>query len=218
MSEPFYVKDCALITCMGGVEPAMNLRELRERIAVCPAECLFHTFCETVLRPSFDDPEFRNDLAVWAARDLRDRTLAERLGAINPYQKADIEALRTAVVEILDDRLGELQMIPWAPRGLEFRFMKAVTIVFDTSLVLNSLSDLIENLPKMTTSSVYFHFVSAQLRPPQNKDDFSTWLSKLSKEHAGVVEALSNIDFYYMTLAELKSELASTLKPFAGKV
>ena len=30
---PFVVKDCALLTRMSGLPPAINLRELRERIA-----------------------------------------------------------------------------------------------------------------------------------------------------------------------------------------
>ena len=71
--KPFEVKDCTLITRMGGVEPALNLRELRERIKICPIESLYHHFCETVIRPSFDDPEFRNDFAVWAAHSMHDR-------------------------------------------------------------------------------------------------------------------------------------------------
>ena len=81
---PFKVQDCAIITRMGGVSSAVNLRELRERIAVCPNETLYHHFCETLVRPTFDDPEFRNDFAVWASRHLRDRVLAERLGIIKP--------------------------------------------------------------------------------------------------------------------------------------
>ncbi|HKL49292.1 MAG TPA: DUF5752 family protein, partial [Desulfuromonadales bacterium] len=62
----FRVRDCALITRMAGISSALNLRELRERVATCPLESLYHHFCETVIRASFDDPEFRNDLAVWS--------------------------------------------------------------------------------------------------------------------------------------------------------
>ncbi|GEM_PF-6331351 len=41
---PFEIKDCALITRMGGVDPAINLRELRERMLQCPESCLYHHF------------------------------------------------------------------------------------------------------------------------------------------------------------------------------
>ena len=213
--EPFFVKDCALITCMGGVEPAMNLRELRERIAVCPAECLYHHFCETVLRPTFDDPEFRNDFALWAARELRDRPLAERLGSINPYKSGDIQQLRGSVLEIIDDRLNEVSMIPWAPRGSEFRMMRAVSVVFDSGLVFADIEDFRNSISQLTTGSIYYHFVSARLRTPGHIDDFSAWLAEYGESAAPLISALASLDFYYLTLPELKRAMMAIPEPSA---
>ncbi len=62
----FEVKDCALLTRMSGLPPAFNLRELRERIAACGDNVLFHHYCETTLRATFDNPDYRNDFAVWS--------------------------------------------------------------------------------------------------------------------------------------------------------
>ena len=216
MGKPFYIKDCALITSMGGVEPAMNLRELRDRITICPVECIYHHFCETVLRPTFDDPEFRNDFAVWASRELRDRTLAERLGALNPYLSHDFEQLREEVLARIDDRLNEMTMIPWSHRGAEFRFMKAVTVVFDTDIVLSSPGDLSKAISGMTLSSIYFHFVAANLRPPKNIDDFSNWLSEFGDETVSIIDALKGIDCYYPTLAELRKDLITVFSKYGG--
>ena len=148
----FEIKDCALITRMGGVDSAMNLRELRERVMNCPMDSLFHHFCETKIRPGFDDPEFRNDFAVWASRNLRDRVLAERLGIINPYDADGLELLREKLIDIIDDRLSEVQMIPWVRRGEEFRFMRATTVVFSTGVHLTSPEALARALPTMTSS------------------------------------------------------------------
>ncbi len=211
---PFYVKDCATIACMGGIEPAMNLRELRERIAACPIECIFHHFCEPALRSTFDDPEFRNDFAVWAARQLRDRALAERLGALNPYSFDDFEQLRHEVLDIIDDRLSELTMIPWAPRGSEFRFMKALTVVFESDLILEKPQDLIRAVPNMTNSAIYFHFVESHRRPPIHVDDFSAWLTGFGAETQEMIRALQQIDFYFLTLTELKQEIIKALNRF----
>jgi len=161
---PFQVKDCTIITRMGGVETAVNLRELRERIAICPVECLFHHFCETVIRPSFDDPEFRNDFAVWSARHLRDRVLAERLGIINPYSLDNFEQLRELILEIIDDHLSELVYVPWVPRGNDFRFMRSVTVVFESGFTLTTPEDLVEQLPNFSHSSIYYHFIEARRR------------------------------------------------------
>ena len=80
----FEVKDCALLTRMSGLPPAFNLRELRTP-SRCGENVLFHHFCETTLRGSFDNPDYRNDFAVWSKLYLEDRVLAERLGIMDPY-------------------------------------------------------------------------------------------------------------------------------------
>ncbi len=204
---PFEVKDCTIITRMGGVSTAVNLRELHERVAVCPVECLFHHFCETLIRPTFDDPEFRNDFAVWSARQLRDRVLAERLGVINPYSLDSFEQLREIVLEIIDERLSELVYIPWVPRGDDFRFMRAVTVVFDCGIELKTPDDLVKHLPNFSHSSIYYHFIEARRRTPDRSDDFSAWLAGFGSGTEKLISALKGIDFYYLTLPELKESL-----------
>ena len=222
MSEPqnmpFALKDCALISRMVGVDTAMNLRELQERIRTIPVESLFHHFCETVIRPTFDDPEFRNDFAVWAARSIRDRVLGERLGIINPYALNDFEELRTLTLDIVDERLSEVPHIPWAPRGDEFRFMQAVTVVFDTGTELNSPTDLVEQLPHMSVGSVYYHFVEARRRTEDHADDFSAWLVEFGDCTQPLIDAFKQIDFYFLALPELKQALVDVGRSVAREV
>ena len=208
----FRVRDCALITRMAGISSALNLRELRERVATCPLESLYHHFCETVIRASFDDPEFRNDLAVWSARSLGDRVLAERLGILNPYSLTDMENLREQVVDLIDDRLAEDRRCTWMLARDEFRFLQAATVVFDTGLTLEVLDDLVEALPQMSDSTLYYHFVEARRRPPVGHDDFSCWLRGLPGETAWLEEALASIDFYFLNLRELKRELVAVVQ------
>jgi hypothetical protein len=208
---PFAIKDCALITRMAGIGTAMNLREMQERVSICPVECLFHHFCETVIRPTFDDPEFRNDLAIWAARQLRDRVLAERLAIINPYKLNSFEDLRLQVMDILDERMSEVAYIPWAPRGREFYFMQAVTVVFDTGLTLLKPRDLLNALPHMSLGSIYYHFVEARRRTDEGLDDFSQWMKEFGEDTSLIREVLGGIDFYYLTLSELKRTMIQTL-------
>jgi len=204
---PFEVKDCTIITRMGGVDTAVNLRELYERVTICPIECIFHHFCETLIRPTFDDPEFRNDFAVWSARQLRDRVLAERLGVINPYSLDNFEQLREIVLDIIDERLSELVYIPWVPRGNDFRFMRGVTVLFDCGLELTTPDDLVKQLPNFSHSSIYYHFIEARRRTPDKADDFSAWLAGFGSGTESLISALKGIDFYYLTLPELKKSL-----------
>ncbi len=209
----FQVKDCALITRMAGISSVMNLRELRERLAVCPLESLYHHFCETQIRPSFDDPEFRNDFAVWAARFLGDRVLAERLGILNPYVFSNLEALRERLVEIADERASELPSEVWHPASEEFRFMRAATVIFETGMELTSLEELRQAIPSMSQSSIYYHFVEARRRTDGHLDDFSSWLHGLPEETETFEQGLAGIDFYFLNLRELKRELVTLCSP-----
>ncbi len=215
---PFEVKDCTLITRMGGISSAVNRRELRERLVTCPIECLFHHFCETVIRPSFDDPEFRNDLAVWSARQLRDPVLAERLGAINPYNYDNLESLREYLIEVLDDRLAEVPYYSHTPAFEEFRFMRAMTVVFRTGLILETPDDLVANIAQFSHSSVYYHFVEARRRTENGLDDFSAWLNDFGNGAEPMLRALRNLDFYYLTLPELKRALVDAVDAASREV
>ena len=153
---PFVVKDCALLTRMSGLPPAINLREMRERIAVCSENVLFHHFCETTLRGTFDNPDYRNDFAVWSKLYLGDRVLAERLGILDPYEFSSLGELRAATLEVIDDRLGESTMIPWARPGDELYFMEATTVVFDTGVRISHAREFAAAIGAMTGGSVYY--------------------------------------------------------------
>jgi hypothetical protein len=205
----FKIKDCTLITRMAGVREAMNLRELEERLRICPDECLFHHFCETVIRPTFDFPDYPNDFALWAGWQLRDRVLAERLAVINPYKCKSFDELRHQVLDIIEERLSEIDHIPWAPKERAFQFLQAATVVFDTGIILNSPQDFYEKLPQMSLGSIYYHFVEARRRTKGMVDDFTKWLAEFGDEIKPLIKTLSEIDFYFMTLTELKNTLVA---------
>lgn len=209
----FVVMDCALLTRMSGLPPAFNLRELRDRIAACSDNVLYHHFCETSLRATFDDPEYRNDFAVWAKEQLADRVLAERLGIIDPYESESISAVRQQVVDIIEDRLSEIS--PWVPTvhpGGEFFFMEAVIVAFETDERFSHPSEMADAIQEMTNGSIFFHFLEGFRRPPLNKDDFTAWLLKYGARGKPYAKAISEIDFYFKSLAALRIELSQVLR------
>ena len=207
----FEVRDCALLTRMSGLPPAFNLRELRERIAVCGENVLFHHFCQTTLRGTFDNPDYRNDFAVWSKLYLGDRVLAERLGILDPYAFPSLGDLRAATLEVLDERLSELTMIPWARPGDEFFFSEATTVVFSAGIRITQPSRLGAFIRRMTNGSVYFHFLEARRRPPLGRDDFTAWLMEDEGANRPYIQALASIDFYFHTLVHLRRELGRVL-------
>lgn len=216
--KPFRIKDCALVVRMADVRPALNLRELYDRISVCSVDSIYHHFCETTLRPSFDDPEYRNDFAVWSRYILNDEILAERLGILDPYDFGDMEELRRAVLETIDDRLSGLSHIPSASLDKAFEFLQAYTMVFDTGRDIINPEDLPDAITQMTTSSLYYHFIEARRRVEGRLDDFTAWLLSWNGRGDSLVRALSEVDFYFPNLKELQSELSGTTEMSLGKV
>jgi hypothetical protein len=208
---PFEVKDCALLMRMSGLPPATNLRELRERIAACGENVLFHHFCETTLRGTFRNPDYRNDFAVWVKLYLGDRVLGERLGILDPYAYRSLEELRTTTLDMIDERLGESIMVPWARPGDEFYFMEATTVAFSAGIQISDPSRLGAFVRKMTGGSIYFHFLEARRRLPLGVDDFTAWLLEDEEANRPYIEALAGIDFYFNTLPHLRREVARVL-------
>ncbi len=209
--NPFEIKDCALLTRMSGLPAAVNLRELRDRIASCHRDVLYHHFCETPLTPSFDLPDYRNDFAVWAKWRLGDDVLAERLGMVDPYSFETMEDLRAATLEIIDERLSEVTMVPWARPGHELYLMQAVTIVFDTGDRITHPDELADAIGRITNSSIYFHVLEARRRNTPREDDFSAWLRSGEEDWSHYIRAIESIDVTFFTLPELRRKLIELL-------
>lgn len=208
---PFMVKDCALITLATGLR-AQNLREMRDRIKECPIQSIEYHFFSSQLRPTFDDPEYHNDFAIWARHALHDRPLAERLGVLDPLNYKDLEELRGAILDVVEDRLSESEMVPWAAVRHEFIFLRSQMVVFDTGFRAQRPEELADLIPKMSTGSVYYHFVEARRRVEGGLDDFRAWLRCQEPEFTCLCEMLGEVNYYFCSLTELRDKLAEVFK------
>lgn len=213
----FVVKDCTLLTRMSGIKEAANLRELRERVAACGEDVLYLHFSGTLLRPSFDYPDYHNDFAVWAKLYLDDRVLAERLGILDPYSVESMDNLREKMLDILDERLSDLPVNPTVSKGNEFFFLEATTVIFETGDIIEEPSQLPEKISNMTNGSIFYHFIEARRRTPDRLDDFSEWLLQFGDVGAGYAHALSSIDFSFFTLTEIRKILVECLEEAGGQ-
>jgi hypothetical protein len=214
--NPFEVKSCALIVRMDGLPSAINLRELRDRVERCSPTSIYHHFIERLLRPTFDDPEFTNDFAVWAYRALGDQVLAERLANLDPFAAESIESLRMSIIDVLEERLTEIDHIPSADRGKGFYFMQASLVVFDTRTRISRPEEILAALIKMTRRSVYFHFVEGRARHHGGPDDFSDWLQSGGELGQRLAEALASVDVQFFSLRALQDELIRRAREIIG--
>jgi hypothetical protein len=205
--EPFRVMDCApTILALG--RSAQTLRELRDHLAAVPLQSILHHFYGSLLRPAFDHPEYRNDFALWVRQALHDAPLAERLGVIDPMLFKEQESLRQHLIDVIEDRLAEVDQLAIAPRGREFHFLRAQFVVLDTGWRAETPGQLGALIPRLSTGSVYFHFIEARRRAPLLTDDFSAWLTAWGPAQRAVLERLEAIDFQLWTLTELRKRIS----------
>lgn len=208
---PFVVRDCALVAISTG-KRAQNLRELRDHVSDIDEGSIYYHFWGGLLRPRFDDPQFNNDFANWSHYRLHDNILAERLAVIDPTDFDDMEALRREVVEVLEERLEEVQNPAWVPTDRQFYFVSSQIMVFDTGWRIEKPEHLPDVVPKMSVGSIFYHVIDARSRYPKGADDFRVWLSGFGDRFSAVCEKLTAIDPYFITLVELRRKLSTILR------
>ena len=212
----FRIKDCALVAIATG-KRAQNLRELRDVLSSVHPESIYYHFWGGMLRPRFDDPEFKNDFAAWAQHALHEPKLAERLGVIDPTDFVDMEHLRQELVEVVEDRLDESEIVPWARADQQFVFIRSQIVVFDTNRKIVSPEDLAPALKKMSLGSIFYHFIDARRRTSEHVDDFCAWLCSFGTSYKDLCWWLAALDPYFSTLAELREELSTEFEQYFGR-
>lgn len=215
-ATPFAVKDCTL-TALATGEEARTLREFRDRLQRAPEGCLYYHFWGRLLRPMFEEREFNNDFADWAAFRLRDRVLAERLALVDPADFGDPELLREEVMELIEERLHEDERVGHVVSDRPFHFIRSHLVVFETHRRAETMKELAELCPRLSRSSVFYHFVDARQRSPGRTDDFQRWLESFGQPARDVRERLNQVDVFLFTLEELRSKLSTILANLVGK-
>ncbi len=202
----FSVKDCAVITIATG-RKSINLAELRDRLQVVTVDSIYHHFWGGMLTPRFEEREFHNDFAGWVRHSLREPELAERLAAIDPGESTDMEETRQELLEIIEERLEDNESSHWMPAARQFEFLRSQLVVFDTHQRLEQPADLAGRIGRMSTSSIFYHFIDARTRLPERSDDFRYWLSGYGAQYRDLCQQLAAIDPFFSSLSQIRRNL-----------
>jgi hypothetical protein len=204
--EPFLIKDCALIAIATG-KRAQNMRELRDHLRSIDINSIYYHFWGGLLRPRFDNPEYHNDFAIWAAHNLHNKLLAERLAVIDPVTFKSLEDLRLELIESIEQSLDETEFPAWAKRDEQFEFIRSQIVVFNTHVVVNDPRDFKKLLPRMSVGSIFYHFIDGRRRNDNSVDDFQNWLLYFNEKYKELGQAINCIDPYFSPLTLLRDEL-----------
>jgi hypothetical protein len=209
-SDPgiFAVKDCALIAIATGKQD-YTLSELRNDLQAVSTDSLYYHFWGGLLQPRFEEREFNNDFAGWARHSLHDNRLAERLAVIDPTDYQDLEELRRDMLDIIEEHLDSESSVSWIRASHPFEFIRSQIVVFDTHKRLREPAELGQLIPRLSPSSIFYHFIDARRRLANDGDDFCLWLSGYNGQYEALCQDLSAIDPYFGNLSELREQLTS---------
>ncbi|MCE5316128.1 MAG: DUF5752 family protein [Parachlamydia sp.] len=214
--EPFYIRNCSLSAIATG-ERARSLLELREKLTTIDDGCLYYHFWGQRLNPYFVHPQHHNDFAYWVYHRLHDHVLAEQLNIIDPTEFDTLEQLRQELVERIDHRLEDYEIIAGTKREDHFHFITPLIIVFESSHIVSKPEDLLKVIPALPPSSIFYHFIDARARTEDKRDDFTIWLRTFNGKYGPLIESIQAIDLYFLSLTQLKQELTYAIQNFFGE-
>jgi hypothetical protein len=203
--HPFRFTGCWELREMVG-RSARDEQQLLEAIEEIPADSLFYHTHSFFLRHKYIAGPYPNDFATWAAIQVRDRVLGEKLGILDPYDFRDLEALRSEIVSIIDEHLSQLQIIPRVVYGEPFHFMQSRIIEVPTGLEARTLKEFRDILATVDASVVFYHNFKAILRLGRRKGDFALWLEE-QLNLPQLAHKISRIDLYMISLESVRRQI-----------
>lgn len=156
---------------------AWDERELLAGIEDVPADSLRYHTRSYFLRSHYLPAPYPNDFATWAAIQVRDRVLGERLAVVDPFDFSDIELLRAELSTIVDSHLASLPAVPRVDYGEPFHFMRSALIEVPTGVTMSTLREFRDALARVDASAIYYHFYESARRRPEA--DPLAWLEEL---------------------------------------
>jgi len=205
LRNPFIFQTERRLVALTGLR-ARRLTDLVELMRQAPGACIFYHTHHMYLAHHFETPVFVNDFSRWCTDALQERSLGEKLAAVDLLEFSTIRHLREALVATMESQLeshgGNSRE---CPSGEEFHFCKSKSFIMPTGLVANDPDHLIRLLPRVSNVSLYFHFFEARLRLGQPTNDFSQWLRGHGRD--SLAQAIDRLDPYSTSLDGLRQEI-----------
>ncbi len=187
---------------------ALDERELLDRLEEVPPGSVFYHTHGYFLRHRPLTTAYGNDFARWAAVEVRDQALAERLAVVDPFEFRGLEELREELVTIVYDHLRRLSSVPRAEAGGAFHFQQSHIVTVELGPQATTLAEFRDGLAGVDASAIYFHMVEARARLGRRSGDFAEWL-RTSLEMPALAERIERIDSYMTSLERVRARLLS---------
>jgi hypothetical protein len=184
---------------------ALDVRELQQRIEEVPAGSIFfHTF-GYFLRHRVFTTAYGNDFARWAANEIGDHALAERLAVVDPFGFSDLDELREHLVTILQDHLRGRESERRVEFVRGFHFQQSQVVEVPLGVTAQTLGEFRAGLATVDESAIYLHTVETRARQ-RHAESFADWVRE-ALELPELAERFERIDPYLTTIERIRGRL-----------
>lgn len=206
--EPFVFTACvelrqALDRC------AHDARELMERLEGAPDDSVFFHVHGYFLRHRPVTTAYGNDFARWAAVELADMALAERLAVVDPFGHDSLPALREELVSIIHGHLRGVAG-PRVEFQRAFHFQQSRMVPVPLGPLVRTLAEFRQGLSSVDASAIYLHMVEARARLGRRGGDFAAWL-RGALNLPGLADQIERIDLYLTTPERVRGRLLALI-------
>jgi len=181
---------------------ARDEAELLQHLEDVPSESIHHHMHAYFLRHHYLAGAYPNDFATWAAIQVRDRVLGERLAIVDPFDFEDVEELRQSLISVIDDHITHTPVVPRIVYGEPFYFMITTLVEIPTGLEARTLREFRNRLVDAEVAVVYYHLFEARRRGGLT---FDGWLD--AQGESVLAEAVRRVHPYTTDLEGLRGRL-----------
>lgn len=202
---PFEFIGCIKLRQMLGLR-AETERELATFLKQVSLDSIFYHTHGSLLRHSYRAGPYSNDFATWAAIQIRDRVLGERLAVLEPLDFETLSDLRDKIIAVVEDHLGSMTIVPRVVYGEPFDFIESRIVGVPTGIEACTLEEFRKALSKVDHSAIYYHALEARVRLERKQNDFAVWLRD-GLSLPGLAAKLQALDPYIGGLERLRSQM-----------
>lgn len=206
-SDPFVFMGCVELRQALDLH-ALDERELLDRVREAPPDSIFFHTVGYFLRHRPFTAAFGNDFARWAAIELRDQVLAERLAVVDPFSFPTLDDLREELGTIVQDHVRGVEAVVRLPFGRGFHFQQSHLIEVPLGPSARTLREFRDGLGIVDASAIYLHLVDARARRGRGAGDFAEWV-RTSLGMPALAEKIARVDAYLTTLERVRGRLLS---------
>ena len=205
MGNVFQFRSSASLDELTG-RKANTLEELLDLIKTCSDSAIFYHTFSAFLKMREAAVPYNTDFAIWVARMLNEKALAEKLMAVDLSEQNTIKGLRTRLVQIIESYREEKGAAFQKEANEPFYLHDIRRIVYVTDKFAYDLKSFRELLPTISIYSIYYHFIESRIQTQFRGDDFSTWIEE-SLNLPDLAKEIRKVDISVYSLEELRAQI-----------